>query len=163
MVKLGREIFGGQVTVDFGAAASVLEAGVLSCSVGQGRVLRIAASIAEGVPVDLREAVTGLDASNAVLAAGAVLHAAADRDLGARLACRGWPAVSTVRLTRPRQPLDGRELRALGSVRRHGEAELLLVVLPDGSKRRTPAAWADLERPADGTGAGDGSATRGSV
>jgi hypothetical protein len=44
-------------------------------------VLRIAASIAEGVPVDMREAVTGLDEDNAVLAAAAVLHAAGHRSL----------------------------------------------------------------------------------
>jgi hypothetical protein len=54
---------------------------MLPCSGGEGRVLRIAASIAEGVPVDLREAVTGLDENNAVLAAAAVLHAAGHRDL----------------------------------------------------------------------------------
>ena len=72
-----------------GAAASALEAGVLPCSGGEGRVLRIAASIAEGVPVDLREAVTGLDENNAVLAAGAVLHAAGQPGLGAGLARGG--------------------------------------------------------------------------
>ena len=54
---------------------------------GEGRVLRIAASIAGGVPVDLREAVTGLDENNAVLAAAAVLHAAGHRDL--RMAAEG--------------------------------------------------------------------------
>ena len=36
-------------------------------------------SIAEGVPVDMREAVTGLDEDNAVLAAAAVLRAAGHR------------------------------------------------------------------------------------
>ncbi len=69
-------------TVDFVAAAGAPEAGVLPCSGSEGRVLRIAASIAEGVPVDLREALTGLDESNAVLAARAVLHAAGHRNLG---------------------------------------------------------------------------------
>jgi hypothetical protein len=54
---------------------------VLPCSGGEGRVLRIAASIAEGVPVDMREAVTGLDEGNAVLAAAAVLRAAGHRGL----------------------------------------------------------------------------------
>jgi hypothetical protein len=48
-------------------------------------VLRIAASIAVGVLVDLREAVTGPDENNAVLAA--VLHAAGCRDL--RMAAEG--------------------------------------------------------------------------
>jgi hypothetical protein len=80
-VEPGWEVFSGRVVavVDFGAAARALEAGVLPCSGSEGRVLRIAASIAEGVLVDLREAVTGLDEGNAVLAAGAVLHAAGYR------------------------------------------------------------------------------------
>src|SRR6266566_7607102 len=77
-VESGRDVLGGRemAAVDFAAAAGALEAGVLACSGGEGRVLRIAASIAEGVPVDLREAVTGLDEGNAVLAAAAVLRAA---------------------------------------------------------------------------------------
>jgi Family of unknown function (DUF5372) len=58
----------------------------------------------------------------------------------------------TVRLTRPRHPFDGRQLPVLGSMRRHGAAELL-VVLPDGSKRLIPAAWTDLEsQPAGDSG-----------
>jgi hypothetical protein len=82
-VEFGREVFSGRemAAVDFGAAAGALEAGVLPCSGGEGRMLRIAASIAEGVPVDLREAVAGLVESNAVLAAAAVLHAAGHRDV----------------------------------------------------------------------------------
>jgi hypothetical protein len=74
------------VAVDFNAASGALEAGALACSAGERRVLQIAASLAAGVPVDLREAVTGVDAGNAVLAAAAVLHAAGCGDLGARLA-----------------------------------------------------------------------------
>ena len=82
-MEFGWETFSGRVmaAVDFEAVAGALEAGVLPCSGGEGRVLRIAASIAAGVPVDLREAVTGLDADNAVLVAAAVLHAAGHRDL----------------------------------------------------------------------------------
>ncbi len=79
---------GGMVmaSVDFTAAADALEAGALPCSAGERRVLQIAASLAAGVPVDLREAVTGLDAGNVALAAAAVLHTAGCGDLGARLA-----------------------------------------------------------------------------
>jgi hypothetical protein len=82
-VESGRGIADGAVmaVVDWEAAVAALEAGVLPCSGGEGRVLRIAASIGEGVPVDLREAVTGLDENNAVLAAAAVLRAAGHRDL----------------------------------------------------------------------------------
>ena len=88
-VESGREVFSGReiAAVDFVAAAGALAAGALPCSGGEGRMLRIAASIAEGVPVDLREAVTGLDENNAALAAAAVLHAAGHRDL--RVAARG--------------------------------------------------------------------------
>jgi hypothetical protein len=83
-VEPGREVFSGRemAAVDFAAAAGALEAGELPCSGGEGRILRIAASIAEGVPVDLREAACGLDEGNAVLAAVAVLHAAGHPDLG---------------------------------------------------------------------------------
>ena len=88
-MESGQGITSGAVmaAVDFEAAARALETGALPCSGGEGRVLRIAASIAEGVPVDLREAVTGLDGNNAVLAAAAVLHAAGHRDL--RMAAGG--------------------------------------------------------------------------
>jgi len=87
-VEFGQGITSDAVmaAVDFEAAARALGAGMLPCSGGEGRVLRIAASIAEGVPVDLREAVTGLDENNAALAAAAVLHAAGHGGLSARLA-----------------------------------------------------------------------------
>lgn len=50
-------------------------------------------------------------------------------------------------ITRPRHPLQGRSLRVLGQMRRHGRVELLLV-LPDGSKSLIPAAWTDADSPA---------------
>lgn len=62
--------------VDWPAAAAALGAGRLLCSSSEGQVLRLAASIAEGIPVVLGEAVCGLDAANAMLVARAVLHAA---------------------------------------------------------------------------------------
>ena len=87
-MEFGQEINGAvMAAVDFEAAAAALEAGALPCSGGEGRVLRIATSIAGGVPVDLREAVTGLDGNNAMLAAAAVLHAAGYRD--GRMAAEG--------------------------------------------------------------------------
>jgi hypothetical protein len=87
-VEPGWEAFsaGVMAAVDFEAAAAALVAGVLPCSPGEGRVLRLAASIAAGVPVDLREALTGLDGANSGLVAAAVLHAAGHQDL---LAGRG--------------------------------------------------------------------------
>jgi hypothetical protein len=62
--------------VDWLGAVSALEAGRLPCSGSEAQVLKVAASIAEGVPVDLRGAVGGLDAANTVLVATSVLHAA---------------------------------------------------------------------------------------
>ncbi|HET9255087.1 MAG TPA: DUF5372 family protein [Pseudonocardiaceae bacterium] len=68
----------------------------------------------------------------------------------------------TVVITRPRHPLEGRSLRVLGRMRRHGRLELLLV-LPDGSKRWIPRAWTGQ---AEDNLAGDGAtaaATLGSL
>jgi hypothetical protein len=53
--------------------------GVLPCSDGERQVLLVAASIAEGIPVDLREAVLCMDPVNAARAAQAVCHAAGRR------------------------------------------------------------------------------------
>ena len=49
----------------------------------------------------------------------------------------------TVTVTRLHHALEGKVLRILGTMRRHGEEELLLE-LPDGSKLLLPAAWTDL-------------------
>ncbi|MHB2023727.1 MAG: NUDIX domain-containing protein [Mycobacteriales bacterium] len=67
--------------VDWAAALTALEAGHLPCSDGEGQLLRIAASLAEGIPVDLRGAVTGLDASNTGLVVQAIRHTAGHRVL----------------------------------------------------------------------------------
>jgi hypothetical protein len=69
----------GQVAaVDFAAAAEAVQ-GVLPCSDGERQVLLAAASIAEGIPVDLREAALCMDAANAARVAQAVCHAAGRR------------------------------------------------------------------------------------
>jgi hypothetical protein len=60
---------------------------------------------------------------------------------------RQLPASVTV--TRPRHPLEGRELRVLGWMRRHGRLELLLE-LPDGSKRLIPAGHTSAGGEPDG-------------
>jgi hypothetical protein len=87
-------------------AVAALDAGTLTGGSGSdNRVLRIAASLSElGVPVDLVDAVTGLDRHNLALVLGALSHAngshqhkdyAAERQAGG---CRfvpgpvfGWP------------------------------------------------------------------------
>ena len=61
--------------IDFAAAAAAVQ-GVLVCSDGERQVLLVAASIAGGIPVDLREAALCMDAVNAARAARAICHAA---------------------------------------------------------------------------------------
>jgi hypothetical protein len=65
--------------VDWEAAIAALNGGALPCSSGERRMLRLAASIAGGIPVDLGEALTGLDRAGITAAAGAVLHAGGHR------------------------------------------------------------------------------------
>jgi hypothetical protein len=71
------EVSRGEVVaaIDFAAAADAVQA-VLPCSAGEHQVVLVGASIAEGIPVDLREAALSLDAVNAARVAGAVCHAA---------------------------------------------------------------------------------------
>jgi hypothetical protein len=73
--------------IDFAAAADALQ-GVLPCSDGERQVLLVAAGIAEGVPVDLREAALCMDAVNAARAAEAICHAAGCRVRVAAETCR---------------------------------------------------------------------------
>ena len=91
-VEPGRNVFTGTVVaaVGFQAAVWALDRGWLPCSHGEGQLLRIAASIAAGVPVGLREAVTGLEEGNAVLVAEAVLHAAGHRGVVAAFGGERW-------------------------------------------------------------------------
>jgi hypothetical protein len=61
--------------VDWAAALAALDAGGLPCSGGEAAVLRVAVSLAEGIPVDLGEVVSCLDARNLELVAQAVRRA----------------------------------------------------------------------------------------
>jgi Family of unknown function (DUF5372) len=61
--------------------------------------------------------------------------------------------MSTATVMRGRHPLQGRALRVLGRMRRHGRLELLLE-LPDGSKCLIPATWTDLAVEDDGGSGG---------
>jgi len=51
----------------------------LPCSGGEQRMLRITASLADGLPVDLGDAVTGLDDENIARLVTAILHASGRR------------------------------------------------------------------------------------
>jgi hypothetical protein len=81
-VGIGWEPFRGRevAAVDFAAAADAVQ-GALACSDSERQVLLVAASIAEGVPVDLREATLCMDAASAARVAQAVCHAAGRRVL----------------------------------------------------------------------------------
>jgi hypothetical protein len=57
------------------AAERALSSGRLACSGGEGRVLRIGASIAEGVPVDLAGCLSTIDSVNIGLVVDAVYRA----------------------------------------------------------------------------------------
>ena len=62
---------------------------------------------------------------------------------------------ATVVITQARHPLEGRDLRVLGWMRRLGRLELMLE-LPDGSKRLIPAEHDQpARRPGPGSGHGD--------
>jgi hypothetical protein len=66
--------------VDWPAAAAALGRS-LPCSGGERRLLQVTASLAAGIPVDLRDAAAGLDGRSARLVAGAVLHASGHRSM----------------------------------------------------------------------------------
>jgi hypothetical protein len=65
--------------IDWDAAIAALRAGELPCSGGERRVLQLSASLASGIPVDLRDTVTGLDDDNIASLVTAVLHASGKR------------------------------------------------------------------------------------
>jgi hypothetical protein len=62
--------------IDWDAATAALNSGSIPCSGGERRILQLAASLAAGVPVDLRDAITGLDDHNTARLLVAIHHAA---------------------------------------------------------------------------------------
>jgi hypothetical protein len=86
-VELCRGFHGeAMAAIDWRAAWAAVEDGHLPCSRGEGQVLRVAASIAEGVPINLRDVATCLDAVNSALVARAVLTAGGHGEAAAPLA-----------------------------------------------------------------------------
>jgi hypothetical protein len=65
--------------VDWEAVISALDAGEFPRSSGEKRMLRLAASIAGDIPVQLGSAVTGIDDRNVGLLVKAILHASGRR------------------------------------------------------------------------------------
>jgi hypothetical protein len=72
--------------IDWEAAITALQAGELPCSGGERRILLLSASLADGIPVDLRDTVTGLDDRNTALLLTAIRHATGKRPGNSR--CR---------------------------------------------------------------------------
>lgn len=62
--------------IDWAGAVTGVDVGHLSSSSGETRILRLAASLAGGVPVNLGDAVTGLDHTNIDLLVQVILHSA---------------------------------------------------------------------------------------
>ena len=65
--------------IDWNAAITALQAGELSCSSGERRILLLSASLAAGIPVDLRDTATGLDDANIARLLTAIRHASGKR------------------------------------------------------------------------------------
>ena len=65
--------------LDWSGALEALQQVELACSSSEGQVLRLAASLAAGMAVDLQDALCSLDLANAMLAATAVIHATGHR------------------------------------------------------------------------------------
>ena len=65
--------------IDWQSAITSRDAGLLPCSSGENRILRLAASIAAGIPVDLNDALSGLDQARIALVVRAVRHANGQR------------------------------------------------------------------------------------
>ena len=62
--------------IDWDSTLAALDGGQLPASGGEQRILRLAASIAAGHPVSLRDAIPGLDHRNLHLVTTAIRHAA---------------------------------------------------------------------------------------
>jgi hypothetical protein len=70
--------------VDWEAAATALARGELTCSRGEQRILLLAASLADGIPVDLRDTVTGIDQLNTRHLIAAIRHTSGSPEPPAR-------------------------------------------------------------------------------
>lgn len=81
-VRTGTSISDGMTLmawIDWDAAITALNHGKLPPSGGEQRILRLAASIAGGIPASLREDIPGLDNRNLKLIITAIQHAAGQR------------------------------------------------------------------------------------
>jgi len=73
-----RDTATGMAAIDWAATIAALDAGEIPCSGGEQRTLRLAASIAGGIPVSLSDAITGLDRRNLSHLLAAIRHASGE-------------------------------------------------------------------------------------
>jgi hypothetical protein len=81
-IETGTSISDGttlMAAIDWDAAITALNSGRLPCSGGERRILQLSASLAAGIPVDLRDTVTGLDDHNTARFVTAIRHATGER------------------------------------------------------------------------------------
>jgi hypothetical protein len=81
-IRTGTSITDGttpMAVTDWAAAIAALSAGQLPCSGAERRLLRLAASLGDGIPVDLQDALTSLDDVRLELVTAAIRHAAGRR------------------------------------------------------------------------------------
>ncbi len=81
-IRTGTSITDGiteMALIDWAAAITALNVGDLPCSSGEQKMLQLAASLADQIPVSLGAAITGLDDRNIQLLVRAVLHASGRR------------------------------------------------------------------------------------
>lgn len=79
-ITIHRSIGDGQpmAVIDWDAAVAALGAS-LPCSGGEQRMLKITSSLGGGIPIDLRDVLTGIDDRNVQLVLRAVRHASGKR------------------------------------------------------------------------------------
>jgi len=81
-IRTGASITDGttlMASIDWDAAAAALRTGNLPASSGERSIPQLAASIAAGTPVALRDTITSLDNANLELLTTAIRHAAGHR------------------------------------------------------------------------------------
>jgi hypothetical protein len=81
-ITVGTSISDGttlMAAIDWDTVITALQAGEIPCSGGERRVLMLSASLAGGIPVDLRDVATGLDDRNVQRLVTAILHASGKR------------------------------------------------------------------------------------
>jgi len=79
--RIGASIIDGtkMTEIDWPGAITALNTGELPCCGGEERILRLTASLADGIPVNLRHALVGLDDHNTNLVIQAVRHTSGQR------------------------------------------------------------------------------------